>query len=264
MIRNIKLESQTFIVDLEIQFSAKLDSYRGKLTNQSYNEYGNLKSNSSDGVKCNTSREPSTVLDSSLVFDLKDTSEISEFNQPISEIDFDDSTKLGTTTTQAESPKINKNRSITKRKRSTQLTPSVLHFKNQGKANYSYNSKENAPEKVEILPDFLDSSIIADTPVQIKTKKRRKKEITNKSKNVTLTQLFSNDKSSKNSERHGQKKPEDTFDDSDNGSLYIDEILESISKYKEQELKKNEAPKADKIVMTSKQGWQVLIQLNSL
>lgn len=200
---------------------------------------------------------PQPVLDTSLI---KDTSGVSELDQAITDIDIElsdnDVTKIET---HLASPKITKNRNILKRRKPPpqQLTPSVLNFTARNKSTSSIDSNSSlnllhfnnkTPKKqTENLLDFLDSSIIENTPVVNKAKKRKKKDVSKagQSKNATLTQMFGND------ETTFAPSVEAAETDDVDGSMFIDEILDYINKDNEQEA----ANDGNLAAGSTNQGW---------
>lgn len=175
------------------------------------------------------------ILDSSI----KSNIEISELDQAISGVDIEssdnDCTKIPSPT---KSPKITKNMNISKKRKVTShLTPSVLNFNARSESKTSIDSNtslnllhmNNTPNEPVGLSDYLDSSIIESTPVVLKNKKGKKREVskTVPSKNATLTQMFGNETITQ-IESNNAPEPIASAGSSD-GSMYIDEILDYIN-----------------------------------
>lgn len=252
------------VLEIENTFETKLNSYKERVLNQNCQKVENVKRKIFPIVKAATNTSlaiPQPVLDTSMI---KDTSGVSELDQAITDVDIElsdnDVTKIATP---AASPKITKNRNILKRRKppqQQQLTPSVLNFtaRNQSASSVDSNSSLNllhfnnkTPKKsTEDLLDFLDSSsIIENTPVVNKAKKRKKKgEQVSKqgqSRNATLTQMFGNETT------FAPPCVEAPETDDVDGSMFIDEILDYINKDNEQEA----ANDGNLAAASTKQDW---------
>lgn len=236
------------VIELEVKFDAKLNSYKQKISSQNCSKID-------DNSKCQTlfpivKHRNSTVDDQSFLESsvLTNTTELSELDQPILETDINNSNNDVTTVSPLKSPKINKNKTVfNKRKKSAQLTPSVLQFnkpndtKSADIMDGSLNLlRLNTPKRTETIPDFLESSIIENTPLQMNLKKRKKKEASKNqiSKNATLTQMFANEAALP----IGNTSKQDT---SEAGSMNIDEILDFINQCEGEEVEKVCGGKAD-------------------
>lgn len=232
------------ILEVESTFEAKLNSYKERLLNQSCEE--NVKRKIFPLVKPASLAIPQPVLDCSL----KDTSGVSELDQAITEVDIESSDNdLTNVTTSSTSPKLTKNPNILKRKRAEpQLTPSVLNFNTRNQSTSSIDSDASlnllhinkTPKKAVGVLDFLDSSIIENTPILNKTRKRKKKDVSKevRSRNATLTQMFGNCNDTTFAEGFPPEGAAEACAAADaaeeDGSMFLDEILDYINRDNEQ------------------------------